>query len=43
MLNQGFVNLDFDDNKTKFRTNNYISSMIRQDDFQSSNHKDKSN
>ena len=36
------VNLDFDDNKTKFRTNGYISSVIRQDDFQSGNHKDKS-
>ena len=36
------VNLDFDDNKTRFRTNDYISSMIRQDDFQSGNHKDKS-
>ena len=43
MWNQGLVNLDFDDNKTKFRTNNYISSVIRQDDFQSENHKDKSN
>ena len=42
MLNQGFVNLDFDDNKTKFRTNNYISSMIRQDNFQCGNYKDKS-
>ena len=36
------VNLDFDDNKTRFGTNNYISSVIRQDDFQSGNHKDKS-
>ena len=35
------VNLDFDDNKTRFRTNNYISSVIKQDDFQSGNHKDK--
>ncbi|KAL6345510.1 hypothetical protein AAG906_017233 [Vitis piasezkii] len=26
-----------------FRTNDYISSVIRQDDFQSDNHKDKSN
>ena len=42
MWNQGLVNLDFDDNKTKFRTNEYISSVIRQDDFQSGNHKDKS-
>ena len=25
MWNQGLVNLDFDDNKTKFRTNDYIS------------------
>ena len=36
------VNLDFDDNKTRFRTNYYISSAIRQYDFQSGNHKDKS-
>ena len=36
------VNLDFDDNKTRFRTNDHISSVIRQDNFQSSNHKDKS-
>ena len=36
------VNLDFDDNKTRFRTNDHISSAIRQDDFQSGNHKDKS-
>ena len=36
------VNLDFDDNKTRFRTNDYISSVIRKDDFQSGNHKDKS-
>ena len=36
------VNIDFDDNKTRFRTNDYISSVIRQDDFKSSNHKDKS-
>ena len=42
MWNQGLVNLDFDDNKTSFRNNVYISSVIRQDDFQSSNHKDKS-
>ena len=40
--NQGLVNLSFDDNKTKFRINDYISSVIRQDDFQSGNHKDKS-
>ena len=40
--NQGLVNLDFDDNKTRFRTNDHISSVIRQDDFQSGNHKDKS-
>ena len=39
MWNQGLVNLDFDDNKTKFRTNDYISSVIRQDDFQSGNQK----
>ena len=42
MRNQGLVNLDFDNNKTRFRTNDYISSVIRQDDFQSGNHKDKS-
>ena len=42
MWNQGLVNLDFDDNKTRLRTNDYISSVIRQDDFQSGNHKDKS-
>ena len=36
------VNLDFDDNKTRFKTNDHISSVIRQDDFQSGNHKDKS-
>ena len=36
------VNLDFDDNKTKFRTNDHISNVIRQYDFQSGNHKDKS-
>ena len=36
------VNLNFDDNKTRFRTNDYISSVIRQDDFQSDNHKNKS-
>ena len=36
------VNLDFDNNKIGFRTNDYISSVIRQDDFQSGNHKDKS-
>ena len=42
MWNQCLVNLDFDDNKTKFRANDYISSVIRQDDFQNGNHKDKS-
>ena len=42
LWNQGLVNLDFDDNKTRFRTNDYISSVIRKDDFQSGNHKDKS-
>ena len=42
MWNQGLVNLNFDDNKIKFRTNDYISSVFRQDDFQSNNHKDKS-
>ncbi|KAL6334836.1 hypothetical protein AAG906_022825 [Vitis piasezkii] len=29
-------------NHNEFRTNDYISSVIRQDDFQSGNHKDKS-
>ena len=33
MRNQGLVNLDFDDNKTRFRTNDHILSVIRQDDF----------
>ena len=42
LWNQSFVYLGFDDNKTKFRTNDYISSVFRQDDFQSGNHKDKS-
>ena len=42
MWNQGLVNLDFDDNKTRFRTNYYISSVFRQDDFQSDNYKNKS-
>ena len=36
------VNFDFDDNKTRFRTNDYISSMIRQDNFQSDKKKKKS-
>ena len=40
--NQSLINFDFDDNKIRFRTNDYISSMIRQDDFQSDNYKDKS-
>ena len=40
--NQGLVNLGFDNNKTRFRTNYYILSVIMQDDFQSDNHKDKS-
>ena len=35
------VNFDFDDHKTGFGTNDYISSVIRQEDFQSDNHKDK--
>ena len=42
LWNQGLVNLGFDDNKTRFRTNDYISSVIRQDDFQNDNHKNKS-
>ena len=40
--NQGLVNIGFDNNKTRFITNDYISSVIRQDDFQNGNHKDKS-
>ena len=36
------VNLGFDDNKTRFKTNDSISSVIKQEDFQSGNHKDKS-
>ena len=43
LWNQGLVNLSFDDNKTRFRTNDYILSVTRQDDFQSGNHKDKIN
>ena len=39
--NQGLVNLGYDDRKTKSRTNDYISRVIRQEDFQSGNHKDK--
>ena len=35
------VNLDFYDNKIKFETNDYISSVTRQEDSQSSNHKNK--
>ena len=42
MWNQGLANLGFDDNKTRFKTNDYISSVIKQEDFQSGNHKDKS-
>ena len=42
LWNQGLVNLGFDDNKIRFKTNDYISSVIRQDDFQSGNYKDKS-
>ena len=36
------LNLGFNDNKIRFRTNDYISSVIRQNDFQSGNHKEKS-
>ena len=35
------INLDFDDDKVRFRTNEYILSVIRQDEFQSGNYKDK--
>ena len=41
MWNQGLLNLSFDDNKIMFGINDYISSMIRQEDFQTGNHKDK--
>ena len=43
LWNKSLVNLDFNDNKTRFRTNDHISSVIRQNDFQNDNHKDKSN
>ena len=36
------INLSFDDNKTKFIINDYISRVNIQDDFQSGNYKDKS-
>ena len=39
LWNQGLANLDFDDNKTRFITNDYILSVIRQDDFQNGNPK----
>ena len=39
LWNQGLVNFDFDNNKTRFRTNDHISSVIRQDNFQSGNPK----
>ena len=42
IVKHGLVNLGFDDNKRRFRTNYYISSVIMRDDFQSGNHKDKS-
>ena len=42
LWNQGLVSLGFDDNKIRFKTNDYISSVIRQEDFQNDNHKDKS-
>ena len=41
MWNECLVNIDFDDNKIGFETNDYISSVIRQKDFQSGNHKKK--
>ena len=41
LWNQSLVNLRFDDNKIRFGANDCISSVIRQDDFQSDNHKDK--
>ena len=41
LWNQGFVNISFDDNKTRFEIDDYISSMIRQKNFQNDNHKDK--
>ena len=39
LWNQGLINLDFDNNKIRFKTNDHISSVIRQDDFQSGNPK----
>ncbi|KAL6327269.1 hypothetical protein AAG906_017826 [Vitis piasezkii] len=39
-VNMCFMTLE--EHEDEFRTNDYISSVIRQDDFQSSNHKDKS-
>ena len=39
LWNQGLVNLNFDDDKTRFRTHDHISSVIRQDNFQSGNPK----
>ena len=41
MWNQSLINLSFDDNKIRFGINDYISSVIRLEDFQSVNHKDK--
>ena len=41
LWNQDLVNLDFNDNKIRFETNDYISSVIRQEDFLSDNHKYK--
>ena len=35
------VNLGFDDNKIRFGTNDYISNVIRQEDFRNDNYKDK--
>ena len=42
LWNQSLINLNFNDNKIRFKTNDYILSVIRQDDFQSGNHKNKS-
>ena len=41
MWNQSLVNLKFDDNKIRFGTNDYVLSVIMQEDFHNDNHKDK--
>ena len=39
--NQSLVNLDFDNNKIWFETNDYISSVIMQENLQSDVYKEK--